>query len=398
MLRALPELSDAAIAGVYVSEQGDLSARSQPDLWWECVLGALADAGLSVDDVDGLVGPAPDGVGIRQVLPGGAVADLVGHPLRFHASTSIGASGQSAGVGLAALAIAHGMASCVVIPTAVAGGGEGYGGTDRNDAVARMSMLGSPYEYVWGTTRVADYAVMATRHMHLYGTTEAQLAEIAVAQRYGATLNPRAVMGPRGEITIDEVLASRPIAAPLKLLDCCIVNQGGGAVVMTSTADVAATARHAPVAVLGWGEGHGYLDPCRVPEITAPGGGRLAADTAFGIAGVGRDEIDVAGISDHFTIGVLIELEEAGFCAPGGSGAFVEHQATRIGGRLPINTDGGFLSSSHAGSCGLFTTIELVRQLRHDAGPRQVDGARLAYAHGVGGVSHVQYGAVLGRV
>ncbi len=392
------ELSDAAIAGVYMSEQGDLAERTQADLWWECVIGALDDAGLSLRDVDGLIGPAPEGMGLRAALPGGAVADYLGHPLRFHASTAVGASGQSAGIGLAALAIAHGMASCVIIPNAVAGRGEGYASPDRNEAIARMAQLGSPYEYVWGTTRVADYAVLAMRHAHLYGTTEAQLAEIAVAQRYGATRSPLAVMGPRGEITIDDVLSSRRIADPLKLLDCCIVNQGGGAIVMTSTADVRAQGRHAPVSVLGWGEGHGYLDPCAVPEITAPGGGRAAADTAFGIAGVSRSDIDVAGISDHFTIGVIIELEEAGFCAPGEGGPFVEGQATRIGGRLPVNTDGGFLSGSHAGSCGLFTVIELAHQLRGEAGDRQVEGATLGYAHGVGGVSHTTYGAVLGRV
>jgi acetyl-CoA acetyltransferase len=390
-------LSDAAIAGVYMSKQGDLSDRTAADVWWECVSGALEDAGLSLADVDGLIGTAPPGAGLREALPGGAVADYLGRPLRFQASTAIGAAGQSAGIGLAALAIANGMASCVVIPSVAAGQAAGYAGANRDDAVAAMARLGSPYEYVWGTTRVADYAALAMRHAHLYGTTEAQLAEIAVAQRYGATLNPLSVMGPRGEISIDDVLSSRPIADPLKLLDCCIVNQGGGAVVMTSTDDARAQGRHAPVSVLGWGEGHSYLDPCSVPEITAPGGGRAAADTAFEIAGVSRDDIDVAGISDHFTIGVVIELEEAGFCARGEGGAFVEGQATRIGGRLPVNTDGGFLSNSHAGNCGIFTVIELAHQLRGTAGDRQVEGASLGYSHGVGGVSHTQYGAVLGR-
>lgn len=393
----MASLSDAAVAGVYMSEQGDLSHRDAATVWWECVNGALEDAGLSMGDIDGLIGTAPPGQGLRQALPGGAVADYLGKPLRFQASTAVGAAGQSAGIGLAALAIANGMADCVVIPSVAAGKAEGYAGADRDNAVAMMAQLGSPYEYVWGTTRVADYAVLAMRHAHLYGTTEAQLAEIAVAQRYAATLNPLSVMGPRGEISIDDVLGSRPIADPLKLLDCCIVNQGGGAVVMTRTEDARAQARHDPVSVLGWGEGHSYLDPCAVPEMTAPGGGRLAADTAFGIAGVTRDEIDVAGISDHFTIGVIIELEEAGFCERGEGGAFVEDQATRIGGRLPINTDGGFLSSSHAGSCGIFTVIELVHQLRGTAGERQVEGATIGYAHGVGGVSHTQYGAVLGR-
>ncbi len=380
-----------------MTPQGDLSDRDPADVYWEVVQEALADAGLTLADVDGLIGDAPPGVGIRSALPGGAMADLVGHPLRFQASTSIGAAGQSAGIGLAALAIAHGLASVVVIPTVAAGGGSGYLGADRNAAVAHMARLGSPYEYVWGTTRVADYAVIARRHMYEYGTTEEQLAEIAVAQRYGATLNPLSVNGKRGEITIDDVMASRPIAEPLKLLDCCLVNQGAGCIVMTSATDAAAQGRHHPVLLLGWGEGQSYLDPCKAPSLASFEGGRLAADTAFGLAGVGRDEIDVAGISDHFTIGVIVELEAAGFCATGEGGSFVEGQATRIGGRLPVNTDGGFLSNSHAGSCGVFTVIELVRQLRHEAGPRQVEQASLAYAHGVGGVSQVQYGAVLGR-
>lgn len=393
----MPPLAQAALAGIAMTQQGDLSDRDPAAVWWEVVGAALDDAGLSFADVDGLIGDAPPGLGIRGALPGGAVADLVGHPLRFHGSTAIGASGQSAGIGLAALAIAHSMASVVVIPTVAAGGGGGYLGGDRNAAIAHMARLGSPYEYVWGTTRVADYAVIARRHMHEFGTTEEQLAEIAVAQRYGATLNPLSVNGRRGEITIDDVLASPPIAEPLKLFDCCLVNQGAGCIVMTSAADAAAQGRHHPVTVLGWGEGQSYLDPCKAPSLARFDGGRLAADTAFALAGVSRQDIDVAGISDHFTIGVVVELEAAGFCGPGEGGPFVAGQATRIGGRFPVNTDGGFLSGSHAGSCGLYTVIELVRQLRHEAGPRQVEGARLAYAHGVGGVSQVQYGAVLGR-
>ncbi len=400
----MPQLRDAAFAGISMTRQGDLSDRQPADVYWEVVQEALADAGLSLADVDGLIGDAPPGVGLRSGLPGGAVADLVGHPLRFHAATNIGASGQSAGIGLAALAIAHGMASVVVIPTVAAGQVAGYAGADRNAAIAHMARLGSPYEYVWGTTRVADYAVIARRHMYEYGTTEEQLAEVAVAQRHGATLNPLSVNGRRGEITIDDVMGSRPIAEPLKLLDCCLVNQGAGCIVMTSAADADAAAsaadaqaRHHPVVLLGWGEGQSYLDPCSAPSLASFEGGRLAADTAFGIAGITRDEIDVAGISDHSTINVIVELEASGFCAKGEGGRFVEGQATRIGGRLPVNTDGGFLSASHAGSCGVFTVIELVRQLRGEAGPRQVEGASLAYAHGVGGVSQVQYGAVLAR-
>jgi acetyl-CoA acetyltransferase len=390
------DLTDAAVAGVYVSEQGDLAARSQPDVYWECVQGALADAGLTLADVDGLIGPAPEGFGVRESLPGSAVADIVGHPLRFHAATGVGAASQAAGLGLAALAVANGLAEVVIVPTAAAGASAGYTAADRNAAVEHMAKLGSPFEAVMGTTRVADFALLARRHMHEFGTTSEQLAAVAVAQRHSATLHPRAVMGPKGDITVEQVLASRMMAEPLHLLDCCIVNQGGGCVVVTRREAVAATGLHAPVVLLGWGEGHGYLDPNTAPSLTSFSG-RVAADAAFRMAGVARGEIDVAGIPDHFTINVIVELEDARFCAKGEGGAFVADGALALGGRLPTNTHGGFLSGTHAASCALFTLIELVEQLRGEAGPRQVAGAELAFAGGVGGVSQAHYAAVLGR-
>jgi acetyl-CoA acetyltransferase len=335
-------------------------------------------------------------VGLRESMPAAALADLVGHPLRFHANTAVGAASQAAGVGLAALAVAHGLAEVVVVPTAAAGAGVGYTAADRDVVQARMGQLGSPYETIMGTTRVADFAMVARRHMHEHGTRPAQLAAVAVAERHSATLHPRAVMGSRGEITVDEVLTSRMVAAPLHLLDCCIVNQGGGCVVVTGRERVRDAGRHPPVVLLGWGEAHGYLDPNAAPSLSSFAG-RIAADTAFEMAGVGRDDIDVAGVSDHFTINVIIELEDAGFCEPGAGGRFVEDGALRVDGRFPTNTHGGFLSGTHAASCGLFTLIELVTQLRGEAGPRQVPDAALAFASGVGGVSQAQYAAVLGR-
>jgi acetyl-CoA acetyltransferase len=389
-------LSDAVLAGVYMSEQGNLSHRMQEDLYWECVEGALADAGLGFDEIDGLIGPAPEGLGSRETLPGSAVADALGHPLRFHASTGVGASGQAAGVGLAALAVAHGMAEVVIVPTAAAGQGKGYTSSDRTEVMNRLAQLGTPYEYVFGTTRAADYALLARRHMHEHGTTSRHLAEVAVAARRWATLHPLSVMGKRGEITIEGVLASPLIADPLHLLDCCPMNQGGGCVVVTSAALARERGRHPAIAIAGWGEGHGYLDPHR-PETLTSFAGSVSASTAFGMAGVRPSEIDVAGFADHFTINVIIELEDAGFCAKGEGGAFVEGGALGPGGHLPANTHGGFLSGTHAASCGLFTLIELVMQLRGEAGARQVPGARLGFASGVGGVCQSQYSAVLVR-
>ena len=384
----------AVIAGVYMTPQGDLSQRSQPDVYWEVVKGAVADAGLVLADIDGLIGPAPEGVGLRTVLPGAAMADLLGRTLRFHGSTAVGAASTAAGVGLAVWAIEHGVADVVILPTVSAGQGSGYTSADRNAAIVHMAKLGTPYEWLWGTTRVADHAVIAMRHMHDYGTTPAQLAEVAVAQRFGATLHPHAVMGPKGPITIEDVLASRMIAEPLHLLDSCIVNQGAGCLVVAADERVG---RDRPmIRLLGYGQAHTYLDPGSLPSLTTFSGS-VAADTAFAMAGIGREEIDVVSISDHFTINVVIGLEDAGFCAKGEGGAFVANGALRIDGRLPTNTGGGYLSCTHAGLSGTFGLIEVVEQLRGTAGARQVADARLGYVHGMGGVFQNHFAAVLAR-
>jgi acetyl-CoA acetyltransferase len=384
----------AVIAGVAMTPQGDLSDRTAESVYWDVVKASVADAGLRLADVDGLIGDGPEGVGLRRVLPGGALADVLGRPMRFQATTAIGAAASAAGVGLAAIAVEQGLADVVVIPTVAAGKAKGYLGGDRDAAVAAMAKVGSAYEWLWGTTRVADYAVIAQRHMHEYGTRPEQLAEIAVAQRRSATLQPLSAMGKRGEITIDDVLGSKVIADPLHLLDSCIINQGAGCVVVAAEERI--DARRPKVRLIGYGQAHGYLDPCSAPSLTAFAGS-VAADGAFQAAGVSRDEIDVVGMSDHFTINVLIGLEDAGFCAKGEGGAFVEDGALGIDGRLPTNTAGGFLSCSHAGLCGVFTLIELVEQLRGSAGARQVEGARLGYLHGMGGVFQTHFAAVLAR-
>jgi acetyl-CoA acetyltransferase len=388
----------ASVAGVYQTRQGDLSDQDAVEVWWQCAEGACRDAGLTLGDVDGLIGSGPPGVGLRGPTgsPAG-LADVLGHPVRFHATATVGAASSSAGFNLACYAVSHGLARAVLIVNAVAGQGEGYTSADRNEAVAYMAKLSGPYEYPFGTTRVSDYAILAMRHMYEFGTTSAQLAEVAVAERHSATLHPLSVYGGRGEITIEDVVTSRLIADPLHLLECCAINQGGGALLVTAEEDVTAAGLHPVVRLLGYGEGFNHIDPCAIESLTTFEGGKVSADTAFGIAGVTRDDIDVVAISDHFSIGVPLVLEDAGFCAKGEGGPFCEGGALGIGGRLPTNTAGGFLSFSHAGQCGLFSLIELAVQLRGEAGPRQVDGARLAYCHGLGGVMQMHYGMILGR-
>jgi acetyl-CoA acetyltransferase len=386
------------VAGVYQTKQGDLSEQTQPAVWWESVRGACTDAGLDLGDIDGLIGAGPNGVGLRDGMPAAGVAELLGHPVRFYANSNVGAASTAAGLNLAAYAVSHGLAEVVVIGNAVAGRGEGYASASRDAAVAAMAKLSGPYEYVYGTTRIADYATLAMRHFHEYGTTSEQLAEVAVAERHGATLHPLSVHGHRGDITVEDVTSSRMISDPLHLLDCCSVNQGGGAIVVTRADSVRSIGRHAPVALLGYGEGHSHIDPNAAESLTEFPAAKVASDTAFGMAGVSRDDINVAGISDHFTIGVVTGLEDAGFCKKGEGGAFVDKGGTGLTGRLPTNTSGGFLSFSHAGSCGIFTLIELVDQLRGDAGGRQVADASLAFLGGVGGADQAFCSAILGRV
>ncbi|MET0736402.1 MAG: thiolase family protein, partial [Microbacterium sp.] len=333
----------AAIAGVYQSRQGDLSEEHQPMLWFEAATRACADAGMTLADVDGVVGPAPTGVGIRDKLPGSALGyDLLGKPLRFHALNTMGAGSGAGAVNLAAYAVSAGLAEAVLVVTAAAGDAEGYAGADRDSVVRSLAKLSGPYEYIYGTTRVADYAVLAMRHFHEFGTTSSQLAEVAVVQREAAILHPLSVHGHRGPLTVDDVLASRMIADPLHLLDCCAINQGAGAYVVT-TLERARDTDHTPIELLGYGEGHNHLDPNSAPSLAVFEGARIAADTAFDLADVGREDIGVVGIGDHFTINVLLGLESAGFCDIGESGPFVESGALRLDGRLPTNTSGGFL-------------------------------------------------------
>jgi acetyl-CoA acetyltransferase len=227
--------------------------------------------------------------------------------------------------------------------------------------------------------------------MHLYGTKSEQLAEIAVAMRKHASLNPHAKM--RNPISVDDVMGSRIISEPLHLLDCCIISDGGGALVVTS----AARARDLPgrpVLVRGCGEAVWHTGTGQPDLLTIAA--HQSGEAAFRMAGVTHDDIDLAMIYDSFTITVLITLENLGFCKPGEGGAFVEGGRIALGGELPVNLDGGGLSSNHPGMRGIFLVIEAVKQLRGQSGPRQVEGAETALVHGTGGLlSTLHSGATL---
>ena len=258
-----------------------------------------------------------------------------------------------------------------------------------------QSSTGHPeFETPYGPTVPAYYALIARAHMAAYGTTEAQFAAVAVSCRAHAARNAKAQM--REPITVEDVLASRMIADPLHLLDCSLVSDGGAAIILTS-ADRAGDFPHAPVYLLGAGEGHGHEHISQARSLTTSAAVE-SGQRAFDMAGLRPADIDVAQIYDCFTPVVLVELEDLGFCAKGEAGAFVIDGHTAPGGSLPMNTNGGLLSYCHPGNPGsMFGLTEAVFQLRHQAGVRQVDGAETALVHGQGGIMSSHATLVLGR-
>ena len=364
-----------AIAGVAESDLGVVGPdRTAFQLQAQAAKAALEDAGLGLRDVDAVFSAGGDGWS-----PTLSVAEYLGITPRWSDGTNIGGSSFDAHVGHAVTAIRAGHCEVALIT---------YGSTQRSLRSRRLGGSGgvrgpAQFEQIWGMPMpVGAYAMAATRHMHQYGTTAEQLAEVAVATRAWAALNPKAYY--RDPITITDVLASPMISSPLHLLDCCLVTDGGGAVVVTSEA-VAASTRSRPVWVLGHGESHTHLTIANMPDLTVTPAA-LSGPRAMAMAGVTHSDLDVVELYDSFTITVIETLESLGFCAPGEGGPFVSGQRTAPGGDFPLNTNGGGLSYCHPGMYGIFLLIEATRQLRGERGEAQVPGARLALVNGTGGV------------
>jgi acetyl-CoA C-acetyltransferase len=339
----------------------------------ESARGALADAGLGIADVDGLF---TSGVGPIGIL---ALANHLNLRPCYLDSQAIGGSSFVSHCLHAAAAIAAGLCNVALIT---------YGSTAASERFAIGTGTGGflmdppdNFEAPFGPTIVGSYALVAQRHMHEYGTTSEQLAEIAVAMRRHAGLNPHAKY--REPITVEDVLASRVISSPLHLLDCCVISDGGGALVLTSL-ERARDLRRPPVVIRGAAEAvrHSEVGTRDLLDVAA----RQSGPLALARAGVAHADIDLAMIYDSYTITVLATLEALGFCAPGEGGAFVSDGRIGLGGALPVNPDGGGLSSNHPGMRGIFLVIEATRQLRGECGTRQVAGARLALVHGTGGI------------
>jgi len=362
----------AAIVGINEYELRHAPGATPQQIQLECTRGALEDAGLKKDDVDAYftAGLSP----VEAVV----TAEYLRIKPTYVDSTSIGGASFIAHLGHAAVAIAAGLCEVALIT---------YGSTALSGMVAigsgpRPTVRGTDdFELPYGQTLVGCYALAAQRHAYEFGSTDAQRAEISVATRKWASLNPHAMF--RQLLTIGEVLNSRMISTPLRLLECCVISDGGGAVVVTS-AERARDLRQRPVYVLGWGEALSHGTVMNQMSDFTKTAASVSGDRAFKMAGVKPEDIDVAQIYDSFTITAMLNLEGLGFCPRGESGHFVSGQQTAPGGDLPMNTDGGGLSSNHPGMRGIFLIIEAVRQLRGDCSARQVPNAKLALAHGTG--------------
>jgi acetyl-CoA acetyltransferase len=371
----------AAIVGVAESDLGEVGPGFTPlDLIGQATDRALADAGLNKEDVDGLFS-ASAYYSMATVSAG----EYLGIRPRYSDATNMGGSSFVSHLLHAAAALEAGLCEVALVI---------YASTQRSGGGFRgVSDPPNPYEAPYGPRYpVSMYALAASRHMHEYGTTREQLAEVAVAAREWAKLNPKAFK--RDHLTVEDVLASRMISSPLSLLDCCLVTDGGGALVVTS-AERAKDLRKAPVYLLGAGEAHWHRNISQMPDLTVT----AAVDSgprAYEMAGVGPESVDVAMLYDAFTINPILFLEDLGFCEKGEGGAFVEGGRIAPGGELPVNTNGGGLSYNHPGMYGLLLLVEAVRQLRGECGERQVRGARVALAHGNGGVLSSQVTAILG--
>jgi acetyl-CoA acetyltransferase len=374
-----------AIVGVAESDEiGKVPDKPAIMLHAEAARAALAEAGLTKDDVDGLF---TAGVSTLEL------GEYLGIEPKVTDNTSVGGSSFVIHIAHAAAAIATGRCEVALVT-------HGESGRSRVGMLPYPSspqILRGQFEAPWGLpSPVGAYALACSRHMHEFGTTKEHLAEIAVATRKWAQLNPKAMM--QDPITIEDVLNSRPIAWPFNLLDCCLVTDAGGAYVMTSV-ERARTLQQKPIVVLGVGESHDHSMISAMPSYTSFAA-RNSGKTAFEMAGVKHDELDLAMIYDSFTYTVLLSLEELGFCEKGQGGAFVSNQRTAPGGEFPMNTNGGGLSYTHSGMYGMFAIIEGVRQLRHDyadQGIRQVQDAKLAVVHGTGGVLSSAGTAILAR-
>jgi acetyl-CoA acetyltransferase len=380
----------AAVVGVYTTEQARFIERDPYELMLEAAKGALDDAGLGWSDVNGVV-TMLDQTHYNSPMWSEQfwAAQLGGRTLTY------GDMGNpTPSIVKPALGIAAGMADVIVVVHGKSGFKIGPGGTPVPDKAPRT---GEFHFDLFGGGYSQWYALWAQRYMHEFGVTSEDLAEVAVIHRHHATLNPDSVMGARGDITVEDVVGSRMVASPLHLLDCALDTDGGYAMVIASP-EVARNTAKKPVWIIGGAEATDTDFYITIDDPWFPQEGksvRRAGEQAFGMAGVSRDDIDVAGLYDCYTVTMLRDLEELGFCKLGEGAAYVKEGNTRLGGVMPCNTDGGLLSNSHNGMPHGMHTIEVVRQLRGECGDRQVEDARIGMSLAQGSSVHGYAGTTI---
>ena len=357
-----------AVAGAATFGMGEAPGFSSMDLAVRASIAALADAGLTPGEVDGLFICLPD-----DPFSGISLAEQLGIQPRVTDNNRTGGSSFEIHAMWAALALEARLCDVALIA---------YGSNQRTAAGRLVTGIRpSPYEGPYKPIApISSYALAAARHMHDYGTTRRHLAEVAVAARRWAQLNPDAFT--RDQLTVEDCLSARLVSDPLGVRDCCLVTDGAAAIVMTR-ADQARNLRSKPVYLLGAASATTHSQISQMPDLTVTAAVQSGA-RAYAQAGVGPADIDVVEVYDAFTINTILFLEDLGFCPKGEGGRFVEDGRIAPGGELPVNTNGGGLSCVHPGMYGLFTMVEAVQQLRGTAGDRQVAGAELAIAHGNG--------------
>ncbi|BBY21984.1 acetyl-CoA acetyltransferase [Mycobacterium stomatepiae] len=377
----------AAIVGVAdeVSPDGIIDVPLR-ELEARVIRAAVADAGLSLREVDGLCS-CTGGTLMHSV----ELAEYLGITPRFTDATQTGGASYGLYVEHAAAAIAAGLAETVVIV---------YAATPRaarKRGEKGLGVFATPERLEWETPfgvmlPISAYALAANRHMAEFGTTAEQLAQIAVDTRTWATRNPRAHL--RDPITVDDVLGSGCLAEPMHKLECCLVTDGAAAIVVTS-AEKAATLSKSPAYLLGAASAASHAMISQMPDLTVTPGA-VSGPAAFGTAGLTPEDVDVVELYDSFTITVLLALEDLGFCKKGEGGPYAGSGALAPGGALPGQTTGGGLAYTHPGAFGSFLLVEATRQLRGECEERQVAGANVALAHGTGGVFSATSTVILG--
>ncbi|TCS08105.1 thiolase [Caulobacter sp. BK020] len=369
-----------AIVGAATFGQGKAPGYESSDLAAIASVMALEDAGLSLADVDGLFFCHP-----TDTMGGLSFAQYLGIRPKVTDNNRTGGSAFQTYVEHAAYLLDAGAIDYALI----AYGSNQATATGKLVSTVQPMRYEAPYRPL---NPVSSYALAAARYMHQYGATREQLGEVALAARQWAILNPEAFK--RDPLTMDDYLASRMVSDPLSVLDCCLVTDGAAAVVMTR-ADRARDLKRAPVKIMGAAAETHHREIGWLEDLTVTAAARSGA-RAYERAGLTPADIDVVQVYDAFTINTILFLEDLGFCARGEGARFVQDGRIAPGGALPVNTNGGGLSCCHPGMYGLFPIVEAVRQLRGEAGDRQVADASFAIAHGNGGVLSSQATVILG--